>query len=581
MAWEGQDSRLNPLLVAEKLRQSAAVSPTTSKGKSIGMAREVAKLLGPLEQKWGGRAEPRESDPEYDEWNFFEEMKLWLQGDEEGILPIEFEMGEKSLTLGELAKMRMVVRERVSALFDPENNKKPYMLANKSKLERLGGKALAKLGVFQASLDNLKNSDLIVLALERERVSELTNACEDTRRFLHKSLALDAGETEAEWSAKWERVVEGSGQDLDGDKRAKRKLRALELYRMVSTPKAEEMARAIEDDTLRLASAHNFYLLVEKMKNDSEQPVDLEAIKSEVERVREKENPRLNDVLSLTRSVGKVSRYIASHFPHDHASLLGQAIIKGQAVCAGKTLMMAMILRELGVEAEIENVAVLNNNDFEGGHVCVGYRVGEYRVEMELNCRTENKTQEEMSGCWVNVLQKSSERMQYPDKETISRTSGKQYLLQEDGEVSEWKCVWGKAPHKVVSLGEVGENLIDHNNLAILLRDPRFLEMYEGDPEKQNALLLEAERLYRKAIEQNPNSILFKKNFYVLFYEHLDDLIEHRRDIEGKRALYQEAIELGNWSIVENFWPDYTNNIKKLIASWEAKLAEIEVAQVR
>ena len=637
----------SPALIAEKLRQSAGVNLVNEDGSAIGWGELVKQEAERLDKIWGDK-EPDENNPEY---HFWQNIKLWLDGSEASALTVEGTLGKERVTLSELASMRKMIEKAVDAefaeRFPQDDNNTNWLTASTPtrELELMGQEARVKIEYIQqhwSELDDLANEG------KKEKLEQLTQALTQADAFLKEDLAIkDPEEGSApsqEWQEKWQRIMvrgeerhkdpKNTAEDDKDKQTKKRRLRALRLYKAFVDGNPAQIAAQIENDTLQLASARNLYKLVEMMSESETdedrselyktlkdalrgyKKVNFPAVKKEVEEIINKDNIGKEDLVELLKTLGDITKFIRINFQHDHAYLLGQALEHRQAVCAGKEMMLGMILDRLGLKPIYASVDISFNNSI-GEHVVTQLEFGDYLVEIDLNAPPFNKNQEDISGCLVNILQKEAVVEDRPSDQELKEVNNTQYRRHK-GEYTQYKLIWGESPHKATSSGGFSVDYVRRNNLANLLRDEFWLahldsdekrlqslqeaerlhresmELNPDDPDYKNNFanllqdkfwlesldsdekrlqsLQEAERLYRESMELNPDDLGNKINYFVLFYYHSETLLGECESQQQKQDMLKRAIACGYFCLAQNYWPDSYEDDSLLISGWRKLL---------
>jgi hypothetical protein len=555
----GQKSKF----VAEEIRQQAGVSLEDKTGKPIGL---YGNKLNHLEKKWRGRPEPEKNSPEYDEWNFWQDIKLILGNEDVGLSPLEVDLKrDGELTMGELSKLRQMMWNMV------KSDDLAVTLLEKSKLQVIASLTLAKI-------EQVRN----LIAQEKQEedsfhsgITAYNQSLKEASEFLKNEVLLGepAKLSIDQYQARLQKVI--NNPEKKGSRTSPQQ--RLSLLAAVSSGNKKNdiyrLANGIVEDTIRLALVNN----LNQLKNGitKEFGVAWSKLRQDIA-VLKRDQQGAQDFLKL---VAPITKYIREHYRHDHAYLMSQALVHKQAVCAGKETMLGAILQEM---LEIPNVKytsveVLGNNDFTSKHVTTEIEWGDFLVELDLNCNPVIDDQKN-NNCLVNILKKTDTAQDYPGKRRISKSKNEQWVLR-NGKYYLYQLVWGSSPHKVVIHEEFPSDYIDKNNLAILLSSERYLAILKIDRQKA-AALLRAAGLYEEGIRLAPDGPSYKNNLASLLRsERYLAILEN----DGQKAaavlravgLYEEGIRLApDNPIYKNkgnslFQPLTFNNWRSfLIFSW-------------
>lgn len=290
------------------------------------------------------------------------ELDLWITSQETGLFPpVVTSERELGTSIG-LVRVLQNVRKMVEVYFEQ------------------GGEKRKKLSELLKKDESLKEE--IVLSLAKIKIllpltqGSLHSSIENIGKFLTEDLCPVLGvepgeeqgvEPKAGYEEKARRLLAG-----------KKRVRAAHLLKVLAEKQVlGELPFQLEEEVLRLATSVNHLKLLEFLE---EKGIDLAETKGKLgvavldleekrgtnsSGITAEETPFMNAVLEL---VAPISNLIKQEFPHDTAYLLSQMLEKKQAVCAGKSLMLVMILNDLGLDARYATVLIRSDSDFEGKH---------------------------------------------------------------------------------------------------------------------------------------------------------------------------------------------------------------------
>jgi len=526
------DEKINPVrghrtgfhadLVADKLRQQAGVN-LKREGKGVGT--DVRPAVEALEER-----------VDEDGVDLRETLRLFISPDDPQTDLAVVEITQRGLlSIGDLADIRRRVAESVKLWF-----------SNRNSDERL-----KEMSRYQSEIDEEAKKSLLKIAIIREVVGDdplLKPTLDLYEKFIHEDLCITESEDATLHSGKKGETYKERAERLFKGEKGERARRLMAAIIKPTDESLADYAVKLETDLLRIATQVNHLRLVEAadewIKDNFGISDGIAGIKDKVEEIinSDRENIVQGKVVEILQEISPVIRFIVEEFPHDYAYLLSHCLEKKQAICAGKEMMLGMILRDLGFDPKYTYTLVRQDNGI-GEHVVTHLRFGDYLVEIDLNCKPVNYWQSTNFDCLVNILKASGAVLdKSPLLEEIENVNDTQWII-EGGKWKEFKLVKGKSPHKICSEGKLGD--IAYVNLAYLLRNQEYLNLVVGrDPEKRKANYQEAERLYREAIELNPNDPMLKNNLaYLLRNQEYLNLVVGR-DPEKRKANYQEAERL-------------------------------------
>ncbi len=541
-------------IVADKLRQQAGVNLKDKEGKGIGT--DVRGAVAVLEKR---------ADEEGVELR--ETLRLFISPDDPQTDLAKAEITQKGLLdLGDLAQIRSKVLESVA-----------LWLSDKSSDEKL-----RKMAEYQSEINAKAKKSLLKIAILRKATGDdpcLKPTLDLYEEFIREDLHITESEGVTLYSGKkGETYQERAERLFKGEKGEKAK----RLMAAIIKPTDESLAKysvKLETDLLRIATQVNHLRLVEMAdewirKNSKELNLhssSLMEIKDKITQIiaREEEGGDQRKVEEILEAISPVIRFIVDVFPHDHAYLLSHCLKKNQAICAGKEMMLGMILKDFGLDPKYTYTLVRQDNKI-GRHVVTHLRLGDYLAEIDLNYSSEDFFWQSLNfRCLVNILEATGESQdRSPLLDEIRNIDDTQWIIEE-GRWKKFKLVKGKRPHKISSEGELED--IDSVNLANLLWNKDYLDLaVDDDPEKRKANYQEAERLYREAIDLNPNNPSPKNNLANLLKntEYFDLVVGD--DPEKRKANYQEAERLYREAIDLNpNDPLFKNNLANLLKNTE------------
>lgn len=486
-------TEVKPSLLAEKLRQQAGVD-----------------CYG-----WGALNTPHKPDI----------ATNWiLTGEEQtGIPQIELET-KYHLTIGDLVEIRDAIEESVRNWFEGQkanaNKELVGITVHKPEIEIEAQISLIKIRILKEILGGKSQSIETILRLWEDFITQEILQGKDNPNPQDKSFE--------------EIYRERARKILIENERSDRAIRLMELILQPNEASLKRLSVQLETEIFMIASQVNHLRLLEnldewikstykllnfiKIKKRLEKITAIETkakkntqiilpiIRFVLEKIKAIETNDSRDELTLkkakkiTQAILPIIRFVAEIDPDPDTFLLSQCLKHKNANCAGKEMMLGLILQDLNLEPLSAHVIV----DTQGrliNHVATHIRIGRFIIEIDPLHPPTNKWQEKF-GCLVNILEETEEfTTEYPNPNNPDNPKT-QWVREKNG----WRkllVIEGGATNRITTEGKfAGFSL---NNLAAFFMELAALES-KTDKEKEKELLPEARRLLEEAIRINPNN---------------------------------------------------------------------------
>ncbi|MEA3355122.1 MAG: tetratricopeptide repeat protein, partial [Patescibacteria group bacterium] len=318
---------------------------------------------------------------------------------------------------------------------------------------------------------------------------------------------------------------------------------------IVETDKQVNLTAKLEEDVIRLGSTVNLIRLMSLLGD--EYGIDFVETKENIANILEQmeAGDGYNQALieQLADQISPITNGISDRFKHDTVYLMGQALEREEAMCAGKAVMIANLLDLMGLDANISNVTV----DYKRrgiSHTNVVVRLPQ-SVFLTLDANFYRQKKDRFGFTHnASIIFPTDKIIPYTNVKKFNRYAGKTnfyYKFKNRNKILVakqfgWQVYFVKKgnTHKLYFVPTKYDRTLSHNNFGVfIIENPGVF----GDKEKAVRL---AEYHYKKALEINPNYVVAHNNLASLIRNNLDLFGDKEKAVRLAEYHYKKALEI-------------------------------------